>query len=78
MTYHRSFTIALVLLSLCVTPTRADTEPRRSGIIHGLRISQALAERVCAHAPEFYRDFCVEDVLATNDIDMAMAYTIPM
>ena len=56
---------------LCKMPTDADIKRRRLGS----SLSEAAAEKACAHVTnEDDREWCVFDVLATGDAEMAGAY----
>ena len=53
-------------------PAPPKTEMRRR--LGEEDIDRAAAEKVCAGASEEDREFCIFDVMATNDVDMAGAY----
>jgi hypothetical protein len=55
----------------CVLPTPSTAQRRRLG---EPAISEAMAAAACAHVEPEDRSFCIYDVLATNDMDMAGAY----
>lgn len=55
----------------CIPPPPKSVKRRRLG---ENEITQEMAEAACADVPEDDRDFCIFDVLATNDVEMAGSY----
>lgn len=54
---------SLLFLTLCLTVVVADKQ-----------VTKEMAAKACAKVDKDDRDFCIDDVLQTGDLEMAGAY----